>query len=196
MSRIEIWSKKVILSTVDVLTPGNPKSANFYKEITAFIHFFLLFRCNCERSNINVDVLGRPRRRRVYLSEIQIARAVTLIEEGHLRRQISRILNVIRAAINRTWLRYQIYAIVRRQPYLPRGRAISRREDRLIRLWATRVRVSTAATLQNELVETTETRISTQTTLNRLHEREFNPRRPANVSVQNSLCSRIMPVGI
>jgi hypothetical protein len=65
--------------------------------------------------------------------------------------------------------------------HLPRERATSEREDRLIRLWATRVRSSTAATFQNELVEATETRISTQKTLNRLHDREFNPRRPANV---------------
>jgi transposase len=139
------------------------------------------FRCNCERNKMNVDVLGTSRRRRVYLSKIQIARAVTLIEEGHSRRQLARILNVIPAAINRAWIRYQIYGIVRRQPYLPRGRATSEREDRLIRLWATRVRASTTATLQNDLVEMTETRISTQTTLNRLYEREFNPRRPANV---------------
>jgi hypothetical protein len=61
---------------------------------------------------MNVDVLGTPRRRRVYLSEIQIA----LIEEGHSRRQLSRILNVIRAAINRDWIRYQICGVVRRQP--------------------------------------------------------------------------------
>jgi transposase len=121
---------------------------------------------------MNVDVLGRSRRRRVYLSKIQIARAVTLIEEGHSRRQLARILNVIRAAINRAWIRYQIYGIVRRQPYLPRGRATSERENRLIRLWATRVRARTTATLQNDLVEMTETRISTQTTLNRLYERE------------------------
>jgi hypothetical protein len=48
-----------------------------------------------------------------------------------------------------------------------------------------RVRASTAATLQNELVETTETRISTETTLNRLHEREFNTRKPANVPLSH-----------
>jgi hypothetical protein len=51
----------------------------------------------------------------------------------------------------------------------------------LIRLCATKVCASTTATLQNELVDTTEIRISTQTTPNRLHEREFNPRRSANV---------------
>jgi hypothetical protein len=51
---------------------------------------------------MNVNVLGRPRRRRVYLPQIQIARPVTLIEEGHSRGQLARILNVIRAAINRT----------------------------------------------------------------------------------------------
>jgi hypothetical protein len=39
------------------------------------------------------------------------------------------------------------------------------------RFWATRVRRSTAATLQNELVETTKTRISAETTRNRLHDR-------------------------
>jgi hypothetical protein len=50
---------------------------------------------------MNVDGLGGPRRRTVYLSEIQIARAVTLIKEGHSRRQLARILNVIRYAINR-----------------------------------------------------------------------------------------------
>jgi hypothetical protein len=54
---------------------------------------------------MNVDVLGTPRRRRVYLSEIQIA----LIEEGRSRRQLSRILN-------RDWIRYQICGVVRRQP--------------------------------------------------------------------------------
>jgi transposase len=112
---------------------------------------------------MNVIVLGRPRRRRVYLSEIQIARAITIVEEGHSRRQAAQILNVSRAAIIRACIRYQIYGIVRKQPYAPRARATPEREDRLIRLWATRVRKNTAATLKNDLVKMTGTRINTQT---------------------------------
>jgi transposase len=87
-----------------------------------------------ERSNMNVDVFGKPRRRGMYLSEIQFATAVTLIEESHSRRQVALILNVNRGTINRAWIRYQIHGIVRRQLYSPRARATSEREDRLIRL--------------------------------------------------------------
>lgn len=130
---------------------------------------------------MNVDVLGRPRRRRVYLTEIQISRVITLIQEGHSRRQVARMLNVSRTAINRAWRRYQTHGIVRRQPYPHRARATSQREDRLIRLWATRVRRSTATTLQNQLVEGTGTIISTQTVRNRLHERQLHARRTAKV---------------
>jgi hypothetical protein len=58
-----------------------------------------------------------------YLSEIQFATAVTLIEESHSRRQVALILNVNRGTINRAWIRYQIHGIVRRQLYTPRARA-------------------------------------------------------------------------
>jgi transposase-like protein len=63
---------------------------------------------------MNVDVFGKPRRRGMYLSEIQFATAVTLIEEGHSRRQVALILNVNRGTTNRAWIRYQIHGIVRR----------------------------------------------------------------------------------
>jgi hypothetical protein len=53
------------------------------------------------------------------------------------------------------------------------------RKDRVKQFWATRVRRSTAATLQNQLVEMTRSRVVTQTTPNRFHEREINARRPA-----------------
>jgi hypothetical protein len=55
------------------------------------------------------------------------------------------------------------------------------RKDRVKQFWATRVRRSTAATLQNELVEMTRSRVGTQTIPNWFHEREFNARRPAKV---------------
>jgi hypothetical protein len=42
-----------------------------FKEKNSFIHFLLLFRCNCERSNMNVDMIDSPQRRRGYLSAIE-----------------------------------------------------------------------------------------------------------------------------
>lgn len=131
---------------------------------------------------MNIDVLGRRVRRRVYLNEIEIARAVTLIEEGYSRRRVAEIMNVSRAAINRAWNRHLIYGIVRRRPYLERQRATTAREDRLLRLWAIRERTNTARALQNQLVATTGTRISDQTVRNRLHQCQLRARRPARVS--------------
>jgi predicted transcriptional regulator len=48
-----------------------------------------------------MDVLGRRRQPKVYLNKIQIARAVTLIEEGHLRRRVAQMMNVSHSAISR-----------------------------------------------------------------------------------------------
>jgi hypothetical protein len=51
--------------------------------------------------NITMDVLSRTRQPKVYLNKIQIARAVTLIEEGHLRRRVAQMMNVSHSAISR-----------------------------------------------------------------------------------------------
>jgi LEA14-like dessication related protein len=53
-----------------------------------------------------MDVLGRRRQPRVYLNNIQIARAVTLIEEGHSRRRVAQMMNVSNSAISRAWIRH------------------------------------------------------------------------------------------
>jgi transposase len=53
-----------------------------------------------------MDVLGRRRQPRVYLNKIQIARAVTLIEEGHSRRRVAQMMNVSHSAISRAWIRH------------------------------------------------------------------------------------------
>jgi transposase len=65
-----------------------------------------------------MNVLGRRRQPRVYFNKIQIARAVTLIEEGHSRRRVAQMMNVSHSAISRAWIRRLAYGIVQRCPYL------------------------------------------------------------------------------
>ncbi|XP_074040453.1 uncharacterized protein isoform X1 [Leptinotarsa decemlineata] len=129
---------------------------------------------------MKVDVLGRRRIHRVYLNEFLVARAVArAVEVGYSRRRVAQMLNVSHSAVSRAWNRYQIYGIVKRAPYPNRQRATTRREDRLLRLWAIRGRTDSARTLQNRLIEATGTRISNQTIRNRLHEVQLHARRPA-----------------
>lgn len=95
---------------------------------------------------MNLEVLGRPQRSRMYLIEIQIARAVTLIQEGYSRHRTAELLNTI----NRGWITHENFEIFRRQHYPGQARASTVREQ----LLAIRERQSTVVTLQNnELVE-------------------------------------------
>lgn len=52
-------------------------------------------------------------------------RAVKLIEHGYSGNR--GIWNISHAAINRAWMRYQIYEVVRRQSYPSRARATATR---------------------------------------------------------------------
>jgi transposase len=122
-----------------------------------------------------MDVLGRRRQPRVYLNKIQIARAVTLIEEGHSRRRVAQMMNVSHSAISRAWIRHLAYGIVQRQ------RSTTPREDRLLTRWALQERRISARALQNRLVASTGTRISYQTVRNRLHATQFRARKQAKV---------------
>lgn len=89
---------------------------------------------------------------------------------------IKGVLNVRRAAANRAWIRYQIWRVVRKQPYSRRARVTIAREDRLLELWAIRERWISARKLQNELVKATCPRVSTQTIRNRFHESQLHAR--------------------
>jgi transposase len=128
-----------------------------------------------------MDVLGRRRQPKVYLNKIQIARAVTLIEEGHSRRRVAQMMNVSHSAISRAWIRHLAYGIVQRCPYPQRQRSTTPREDRLLTRWALQERRISARALQNRLVASTGTRISDQTVRNRLHATQFRARKQAKV---------------
>lgn len=49
----------------------------------------------------------------MYLTEIQIAKVITLIQEDHLKRPVTQTLNLSRSAVNKVWIRYQMYGIAR-----------------------------------------------------------------------------------
>jgi transposase len=128
-----------------------------------------------------MDVLGR-RQPRVYLNKIQIARAVTLIEEGHSRRRVAQMMNVSHSVISRTWIRHLAYGILCILcSYPQRQRSTTPREDRLLTRWALQERRISARALQNRLLASTGTRISYQTVRNRLHATQFRARKQAKV---------------
>lgn len=130
---------------------------------------------------MNNDALGRPIVARRHLDEIQVARAVTLLQEGRSQRYVAQVLQTSQPVIHRLWLRFREVGIVRRRPYPQRQRITTPREDRHLVNLSLQQRTRTASQLRNHHFEATGRRILTQTVRNRLHEGQLRSRSAAVV---------------
>lgn len=115
---------------------------------------------------------------RSYLSDVDVSRALTLLEEGRSQRDIAFRIGVSQSVISRLRTRFQETGLLTRRPGQGRPRATSIGDDRYLRVGALRNRFTTARQLQNDLVTATGTRISDQTVRNRLREAGLNSRYP------------------
>lgn len=128
---------------------------------------------------MNNDILGRPIVPRRHLDEIQIARAVTFLQEGRSQRYVAQLLQTSQPVLHRLWTRFREAGIVRRRPYPQRQRITTPREDRHLVNSSLQVRTRTALQLRNFHFAATGVLLSTQTIRNRLHEAQLRSRSAA-----------------
>lgn len=113
------------------------------------------------------------------LPATEVARAVTMIEEGHTYRSVSRTLGVSVSVIHRNVQRYrQTGSYVRRRGQ-GRNRSTSATDDRFIRVQTLRNRRQTAVKTRNLLEEVRNVRVSERTVRRRLNDVGLNSCVPA-----------------
>ena len=117
-----------------------------------------------------------PRR---FLSVIEVARAVQMLEDGATQRTVAERFGVSRSIIARLWTRFQDTGRYSRRPGQGRQRITSDREDRYLCRLARTGRQSSARRIQMTFQEHHGRRLSTQTVSNRLHQGLLRSRRPA-----------------
>uniref|UniRef100_A0A2H1VMJ9 SFRICE_000949 n=1 Tax=Spodoptera frugiperda TaxID=7108 RepID=A0A2H1VMJ9_SPOFR len=104
------------------------------------------------------------------LPATEVARAVTMIDEGHTYRSVSRTVGVSVSVIHRCVKRYrQTGSYVRRRGQ-GRKRATNAVEERFIRVQTLRNRRQTAVQTRNLLEEVRNARVSERTVRRRLNE--------------------------
>jgi transposase len=113
-----------------------------------------------------------------HISEVQVARAVALIQHGHSIRHVSRDLRVSPSVIQRLWNRFRETGQYVRRAGQGRNRKTIQNQDRFLVLFSLRKRTATARDLLNDLRRAHGIEISDQTVRNRLKEANFKPRRP------------------
>ena len=116
---------------------------------------------------------------RRFLEEVEVAKAVVLLESGYTQRIVAERFDVSRSVVARLWRRYQETGEFTRREEQGRHRMTSQREDQYLRNLALRNRQSTARRLQIDFQHAIGQRISDQTIRNRLHEGDLRARRPA-----------------
>lgn len=104
------------------------------------------------------------------LPATSVARAVTMIEEGHTYRSVSRALGVSTSVIHRVIQRYRETGSYVRRRGQGRNRVTSAIDDRFIALQTLRNRRQTAVQTRNQLVEVRNINISERTVRRRLNE--------------------------
>lgn len=112
------------------------------------------------------------------LNEVEVVRAVALIENGESIRQVARNFRVSPSVIQRLWNRYRETGQYKRQTGQGRKRKTNQNQDRFLVLSSLRQRTSTAKDLQIALRMTHGVDVSDQTIRNRLREANMRPRRP------------------
>ena len=104
------------------------------------------------------------------LPATEVARAVTMLEEGHTYRSVSRTLGVSVSVVHRNVQRYRRTGSYVRRRGQGRKRATSAVDDRFIRVQTLRNRRQTAVQTQNLLEEVRNVRVSERTVRRRLNE--------------------------
>jgi transposase len=112
------------------------------------------------------------------LSEVEVARAVALLEDGRSMRFVANILNTSPSVICRLWHRYQITGSYSRRAGQGLKGKTSHQNDRYSVTCSPRRRTATARQLQNLLRNVTGVDISDQTVRSRLREANLTPHRP------------------
>lgn len=108
-----------------------------------------------------------------------VARAVTMIEEGHTYRSVSQALGVSVSVVHRNVQRYRETGSYVRRRGQGRHRATTDQDDRFIRVQTLRNRRQTAVQTQNLLREIRDVRVSERTVRRRIKELGLNSRVPA-----------------
>lgn len=117
------------------------------------------------------------------LSEIEVARAIALIENGVKIRQVARNFNRSPSVIKRVYDRYRETGRYKRRTGQGRKRKTTQIQDRYLVLSSLRKRIATAKDLQSTLRMAHQVTISDQTVRNRLREANLKPRRPVRKPV-------------
>ena len=120
------------------------------------------------------------------LTEIEVARAVTLIENGLKIRQVARNFHRSPSVIKRIYDRYRETGQYKRRTGQGRKRKTSQLQDRYLVLSSLRKRTATAKDLQSTLRAAHRVTIYNQTVRNRLRVADLKPRRP----VRKPVCAR------
>lgn len=115
---------------------------------------------------------------RIHLSEVQCARACTLLENGATQRVVAVEYGVSQTCIRNVWRRYQENGNYQRRPGSGRLRSTDARDDRYLTILARRNPFRPARVLRNEFQHATRIRFSDQSVRNRLHEVQLHARRP------------------
>jgi transposase len=113
-----------------------------------------------------------------HLSEVQVARAVALIQHGHYFRHVSRDLRVSPSVIQRLWNRFRETGQYVRRTGQGRNRKTTQNQDRFLVLSSLPKRTATARDLLNDLRRAHGIEISDQTVRSRLKEANLKQRRP------------------
>jgi transposase len=117
-----------------------------------------------------------------HLSEVQVVRAVALIQHAHSIRHVSGDLRVSPSVIQRLWNRFRETGQYVRRAGQGRNRKTTQNQDRFLVLFSLRKRTATARDLLNDLRRAHGIEISDQTVRNRLKEANLKPRRPVRAS--------------
>jgi Transposase and inactivated derivatives len=126
-------------------------------------------------------VVHKPVNPMRHLNEVQVARAVTLIQEGWTFHRVAVYLNVSPSIIHHLWNRYDETGHFTRRVVQGRGPMTTPQDDRYLTICALRRRSATVRELQQYLRRITVVTVSDQTVRNRLRELSLRSRRPVRV---------------
>lgn len=141
-------------------------------------HLKLIKLVTGHSKTVSFDIFNASESKMHCLSEIEVARAVALLEDGRSMRYVANQLHSTPSVICRAWHRYQETGTYSRRIGQGRKRKTTPRDDRYIVISCLRRRTATARELQNLLRNATDVTISDQTVRRRLKEVNMTSRRP------------------
>ena len=130
--------------------------STFHKDFRLVCFSFAIWTFLCVLSNM-----------RRHLTTEEAARAVGMLEVGHLQRQVAGQFSVTQRTISRLRNRYNQTGTVQERQQFGRPRCTTARENRYLGLIARRQRFQSAVRLNADFRQATGRRVSTQTIRNR-----------------------------